>query len=116
MRSRARKLNTPTALDEAIEERVDELPYESFSEYVNWLIIYDLSTRKPHHITGEMARLSRAEIDKIHDEVARAFAAGETLGGSWFEARLRDAVEQLARGEDIPAPKAVRKMLDRIRK
>jgi len=116
MRSRARKLNTPTALDESIEERVEELPYESFSEYVNWLIIYDLSTRKPHHVTGEMAKLSRAEVDKIHDEVARAFKAKETLGGSWFEARLRAAVEELAAGKDVPLSKAAQKMLEKIRK
>jgi len=116
MRSRARKVNTPTALGDAIDERLKELPYESFSDYVNWLIIYDLSTRKPHHVTGEMSLLSRAEVDKIHDAVAKAFRDGESLGGSWFEARLREAVEQLANGKDIPAPRAAQEISKRIRK
>lgn len=116
MRSRPRKLNTPTALDDAIEQRVKELGYESFSDYVNGLIVYDLYTRKPHYLTGEISKLSRTEIDKLHDDLARDFAAGETIGGSWFEARHRKAVEDLAAGKEVPMSQTARKILEKIRK
>ena len=114
MRSRARKVHTPTALDSAIGERISELPYENFSEYVLGLIIYDLATRKPHAVTGEIARLSRSEQDRIHDNIATSFAAGETLGGAWFEHIAEEAAARVASGRDVPRSRLAREILRRI--
>lgn len=115
MRSRARKVNTPTALDDAIEQRLKELPYESFSEYVNGLIFYDLATRKPHTVTGEMSRFSRTEVDRMHDALAEAFEKGETLGGSWFEHITKEAASAVAKGEDLPKSRLARELLKRMK-
>jgi hypothetical protein len=93
VRSTAAKYRLPTALEECAKTRCKEAGYASLSEYVLALIRYDLLTRKPHVTTVGLAKLSRAEQDKIDDEIAAMFASGESLGGSWFEARLKEAVE-----------------------
>jgi hypothetical protein len=51
----------------------------------------------------------------LHDDLARDFAAGKTMGGSWFEARHREAVEDLAAGKEVPMSKTARKILEKIR-
>lgn len=106
MRSQPVKFRLPTALDEAFRARATEAGYESVSEYVLGLVRYDLLTRKPHHATSGFAHLSRAEQDKIDDEIARAFLAGESIGGSWFEHRIRQAAEDASLPEP-PAPSRV---------
>jgi hypothetical protein len=114
MRSTSAKYRKPTALEAAIKQRVEELPHiQSESEYILSLVRYDLLTRKPHAVTADIARLPRAEQDKIDDEIAAAFAKGESLGGSWFEARLQAAVE--AAGTPEPdRPRVMRELLQRL--
>ena len=92
VRSTPAKYRLPTALEACAKERCKEAGYDSLSEYVLGLIRYDLLTRKPHATTSGLAKLSRAEQDKIDDEIARMFTSGDTLGGSWFEERLKAAV------------------------
>jgi hypothetical protein len=114
MRSTSAKWRKPTALEEAVKQRVEELPHiQSESEYMVSLVRYDLLTRKPHTVTADIARLPRADQDKIDDEIATAFKKGESLGGSWFEARLRAAVE--AAGTPEPErPKLMKELLQRL--
>lgn len=116
MRSKPGRYRKPTALEDAVSARVKELPYGSESEYVLGLIRYDLATRKDHTVTAGIAELPRTEQDKIDDEIARAYAAGESIGGSWFEHRLKEAVEAVAEGKDVPKSRVARELLKRIRK
>lgn len=115
MRSTAAKYRLPTALEESARARCKEAGYDSLSEYVLGLIRYDLLTRKPHVTTSGVAKLSRAEQDKIDDEIATMFASGESLGGSWFEARLKEAVEA-ANAPSPEPPKLVKELLNRLGK
>lgn len=113
MRSKPAQFRLPTALEESVRQRVQEAGYDSLSEYVLGLVRYDLLTRKPHPATAGIARLSRAEQDRVDDEIASLIAKGETLGGSWFEARLQAAVE--ASGKPEPERhRIVKELLQRI--
>ena len=115
MRSTPAKFRLPTALDESVRSRVQEAGYASLSEYILGLVRYDLLTRKPHAATAGIAALPRAEQDKIDDEIAQLCAKGETLGGSWFEARLQAAVA--AAGTPEPdQPRVIKELLQRIGK
>ena len=113
MRSTAAKYRLPTALEECAKARCKEAGYATLSEYVLGLIRYDLLTRKPHVTTVGLARLSRAEQDKIDDEIATMFANGESLGGSWFEARLKEAVEAANTAEPEQS-RLVKELLSRL--
>jgi len=113
MRSTAAKFRLPTALDEIVRLRVKEAGYETLSEYVLGLVRYDLLTRKTHPATSGIAHLTRAEQDKIDDEITAMFKTGETLGGSWFEARMKEAVE--ASGLPEPEkPRVMKELLQRL--
>jgi hypothetical protein len=96
MRSTPTKFRLPTALQECADARWKETGYESLSEYVLGLLRYDLLVRRAHATTANLARLSRAEQDKVDDEIATMFAKGETLAGSMFEALIDDCVKAAA--------------------
>lgn len=103
----------PSALDEPVAARVEEVPYGSFTEYVVGLIRYDLLTRRPHSATAAIAKLPRPQQDDVDEEIATLFSKKETIGGSWFEARLQAAVE--ASGKPEPERhKIVSELLKRI--
>lgn len=112
MRSTPAKFRLPSVLAECARLRVKEAGYESLSEYVLGLVRYDLLTRKPHPATGGIAKLTRAEQDKIDDEIVAMFESGETLGGSWFEARMKEAVE----ASGLPEPNQPRVMKELLRR
>jgi len=113
MRSTAEKFRLPTALKEIVKARVPEAGYDTMSEYVLGLIRYDLLTRKPHPATAGIADLKRSEQDKIDDEIVAMFASNETLGGSWFEAKMKEAVEAAGKPE-VNQPRVMRELLLRI--
>ena len=115
MRSTPAKYRLPTALESCAKERCKEAGYDSLSEYVLGLIRYDLLTRKAHVTTSGLAKLSRAEQDKIDDEIARMFASGDSLGGSWFEERLKEAVAAAGTGEPDRG-RVVKELLQRLAK
>lgn len=115
MRSQPRKFRLPTALEDSLTARVKEAGYASVSEYVLALVRYDLATRKPHTVTAGIAELPRHEQDKIDDQIARAYAEGESIGGSWFEHRLQEAVEAVAEGKDLPKSRVARALLGRLK-
>lgn len=112
MRSNPARFRLPTALAECTRLRVKEAGYESLSEYILGLVRYDLMTRKPHAATAGIASLLRMEQDKIDDEIAALFTKGETLGGSWFEARLQAAVE----ASKCPEPDRTRLVKELLRR
>src|SRR4051812_47311749 len=91
MRTSPLKFRCPIVLDDLLAMRAAEAGYKTKTEYLTGLIRYDLLTRKPHAATSGISALSRAEQDKIDDEIARMFHDGETLNGSWFEHRIKEA-------------------------
>lgn len=99
MRSVVKNFRLPCALEDPVAERVKAGPYANLSEYIVGLIRFDVMTNKKHVVTAEIAKLSRAQIDEIDDEIATIFKKGESLGGSWFEARLQAAVEASGKPE-----------------
>lgn len=110
MRSERIPLNSPIVLTPCFEERAKELGYPSVSAYFIGLGLYDLMIAKPHHATGYLTDLTRAEQDKLHDEVARAYNAGETMGGSWFENRIKAATEAAGLAKPPPASRVAEKI------
>lgn len=115
MRSKVRSLRGPVVIMDLLEVRARELGYPSVNAYLIGLVIYDFLTRRLHTTTVEIARQSPEEQDLIHDEIAQMFRTGETLKGSWFEARMQEAVEKVAKGDDVPMDRVVTVLLDRIK-
>ena len=113
MRSTPAKFRLPTVLEDSVRKRVVEAGYKSLSEYVLGLVRYDLLTRRQHAATAGIAELPRSEQDKVDDELAALFAKGETLGGSWFEARLQEAVQDAGLPEE-EKPRIVKALLQRL--
>jgi len=112
MRSTVFKARIPSTLYPILQARTRELGYESMAEYFISLGTYDLMTRKPHLLTGDIARLPRVEQDRIHDEVARSFLAGESMHGSWLEHKLKEA----AAGDQEQEHKTLARLKERIGK
>lgn len=113
MRSKPTKVRIPTVLLEIVEQRAIEAGYESVSEYLLGLMRYDLLTRRPHETTANLSKLSRAEQDKVDDEILKMFQTNETLGGSWFENVVTRAVKAAAKKP--PTETMVSEILDRVR-
>lgn len=113
MRSTPKTFRLPSTLEESAQARWKEAGYASLSEYALGLLRYDLLIRRPHETTASLSKLSREEQDGIDLEIAKMFASGETLGGSWFEHRVEDAVK--ATGVPTPEPsKFAKELLKRL--
>lgn len=113
MRSKPTKVRIPTLLLEAVERRAIEAGYESVSEFLLGLLRYDLLTRRPHDTTANLSKLSRAEQDKVDDEILKMYLTNETLGGSWFEHVVTRAVKTAAKKP--PKDSMVKEILGRLR-
>ncbi len=111
MRTNPLKFRCPIALDDLLVKRATEAGYRTKTEYLVGLIRYDLLTRKPHTATAGISELSRAEQDRIDDEIARMFQSGETLNGSWFEHRVKEA----AAAANLPVQRVIDTLLQRIK-
>jgi hypothetical protein len=116
MRSTPTKFRLPTALQDCADLRWKETGYESLSEYFVGLLRYDLLVRRAHATTANLARLSRAEQDKVDDEIATMFAKGETLAGSLFEALIEDCVKAAALDTTPEKGKVAEELLRRLAK
>jgi hypothetical protein len=114
MRSKPAHFRLPAALQDIAEERRKEAGYENLSEYVLGLLRYDLLVRRAHATTANLARLSRAEQDKVDDEIATMFAKGETLAGSLFEALIDDCVKAAAIEKPPGKGKVAEELLRRL--
>ncbi len=106
MRTRNFTMRIPHQVWDCLPARIKQLEMEAVSAYLLSLVAYDLTIAKPHYATGDFHRLPLAEQDKIYDEIARAFQAGESLGGTWFEARIKEATKAASLPEE-PAPSRV---------
>lgn len=114
MESQNVTFRVPVALGECLPKRLQELGMTR-SEYLLSLIRYDLSIAKPHHTTGDFHRLTFDERDRIDREIAKAYQSGESLGGSWFENRVKEAAKELSLPQE-PAPSKVgEKLRKRLR-
>ncbi len=116
MRSTSHTIRVPNALRPSFEKRAKDLGYPSLAAYFMSLGMYDLLISKPHTATADICTLPSYEQDKIHDELARMFLNGETLKGSWFDARLKEAVEAVAAGKELAPDRVAKELLARIRK
>lgn len=113
MRSTPTTFRLPLTLKEAASARAKEAGYTSVSEYVLGLLRFDLLTRKPHVTTANLSTLSRSEQDKVDTEIATMFETGETLGGTWFQHKVEDAVK--AANAPLPEPsKLAKELLKRL--
>lgn len=112
MRTRNFTFRVPQPIWDCLPERIKQLGMEAVSAYLLSLIRYDLLICKPHHATGDFHQLPQAEQDRIDDEIARAFAAGESLGGTWFEARINQAAVEAA----LPDPPEPSRVAEKLKK
>ncbi len=106
MRTKNFTVRIPNCLKDCLAERTAQLEMDAVSTYILSLIRYDLLIGKPHHYTGDFHKLSNSEQDRIDDEIARAFQSGDTLGGSWFENRIKQATEEASLANE-PQPSSV---------
>lgn len=113
MRSEKISVHRPLALKEAFEKRAKELGYPSIGAWFVSLGLYDCSIAKPHYATGHLHDLSLEEQDRIHQEISRAYLAGETLGGSWYENQILEAVRKEKLSEP-PPPSRIGQRIQRI--
>lgn len=102
-------MRIPNPIWDVITERAKALGMDDVAPYFLSLTRYDLLINKPHDCTGDFHRLPRAEQDKIDDEIARAYKAGESLGGTWFAHRVKAACEEF--GIEIPPMSSVAEKL-----
>lgn len=116
MRSKPTHFRLPAALRDIAEARAREAGYENLSEFLLGLLRYDLLVRRAHATTANLARLSRAEQDKVDDEIAAMFAKGEALAGSMFEALIADCVKAAAIKKAPSNGKVADELLNRLTK
>lgn len=100
MRSVKATVSVPTALEASFEKRVKELGYPSISAYFISLGIYDLLVAKPHELTGDVHKHTLPEQDKMHDDAARHYLSGKTIGGSWYSKVHEKAVKLAGKEPD----------------
>jgi len=92
---------------EAVMRQIEE-DYPSFSAYAANTIIYDIITRRRHHLTGQTPKLSRKQEDAFHKGVKKAFKKGERMNGSYLEHKVTEAVADM---KDKPSVEQVSRVL-----
>jgi hypothetical protein len=89
--------NFPGEAREAIEARMKQERYDSFSEYMLALVLFDIYCNRPHLFTGPLMREPAYIREAVIMELLNDFKAGATeqkKPGGWFERRIQELVEQ----------------------
>jgi hypothetical protein len=110
MQGRSFTFRIPHEIDECLPQRLKDLDMEKLASYFLSLACFDLAISKPHYATGGIHKVSPIERDRIYAELGRAYKAGETLGGSWLEARVQEAVEKAGIADPPPTSKVGQKI------
>jgi hypothetical protein len=110
MRSKSVSIRIPQILLDAGTELAQE-EYKSLNELMVGLLRYALAIHRPHTVTAAIAKLPRAEQDKIDDEIVRMFRSGSARKGQWFAHRVEEAVANVAGGRDLPDDRLARELL-----
>lgn len=85
-----RTVTTPGEAEEILQRRLATLGM-TFQEYVASLISYDCWAEKPHMLTGDACKGSKAGEERLWQEIIRDF--GKTpKTGSYFEHRVAELV------------------------
>jgi hypothetical protein len=66
-----RQIIIPAILAPSIDERINELQRDSFSQHAIETVCFDLRIRRAHSVTGQFAR----EVPKIQDAIDRFIVA-----------------------------------------
>lgn len=114
MQGRSFTFRIPPALDACLPKRLADLEIDATSAYFISLMCFDLAIGKPHHVTGDIHKLTGPERDNIFQEVSEAYTTGESLGGSWFEARVAAATKEAGLPEPPPLSKVGKNLRKRL--
>ena len=107
MQGIAKSFRIPDQLWEALKKRISDLGMINLAQYLISLVCYDLAVGNPHHITGDFHHLPGPVRDRLFQKIAQAYLNGETIGGGWFENKIRAAAEEI--GAELPPSKVAKK-------
>jgi hypothetical protein len=83
-----RQIIIPAILAPSIDERIDELQRDSFSQHAIETVCFDLRIRRAHSLTGQFAR----EVPKVQDAIDRFMVATYKKGMDGDGGTLRNLI------------------------
>lgn len=96
-----RTIRIPPELEELIQARMEAEGYRSISDYFTALGLYDCWCERPHRVTAPLFSKPQKVRDKMIAQIVEEFKTKNKTGraseDSWFERRLRDLAEEIAR-------------------
>jgi len=99
LKSKRITVTIPGEFVELLEQRKREEHIATDSKYFLSLLLFDLSTRCPHSITGQVVNEPESFFYKVVDEIVREFPTARKNISSWLKHRIEEM-----RGQGGPPP------------
>jgi hypothetical protein len=108
LKSKRITVTIPGEFVELLEHRKREEHIPTDSKYFLSLLIFDLATRCPHSITGQVVNEPESFFYKVVDEVVREFPTARKNISSWLKHRIQEMRAQNAQPSppEVDGPKA----------
>ena len=90
LKSKRITVTVPGEFVELIEERKREEHFASDSKYFQSLLLFDLLTRAPHAITGQVVNDPVWLQDKVYAEIVREFPNALKDWSPWLKHRIEE--------------------------
>lgn len=94
LKSKRITVTVPGEFVPLIEQRKREEHFASDSKYGLSLILFDLLTRAPHTITGQVVNDPEWLQNKVYAEIVREFPNARKDLGPWLKHRIEELREQ----------------------
>src|SRR5258708_5592571 len=90
LKSKRIKVTIPGEFVPLLEQRKREEHIPTDSKYFLSLLLFDLATRCPHAITGQVVNEPEAFFYKVVDEIVREFPTARKNISSWLKHRIEE--------------------------
>lgn len=101
-------IRIPEELLPLIEARMEKEGYRSLSDYVLALSLYDCWCEREHKVTAPIFAKPQRARDKVLAQVIEEFHTKKKTGrandASWFDKRVRELAEEIAKAKMIQPP------------
>ena len=87
------QVTVPSEFLPRLDERMQEEHIPTRSKFMLSLLIFDLMTRCPHKITGQVVTEPESLFYKVVDEIVREFPEARQKISGWLKHRIEDIVE-----------------------
>jgi Arc/MetJ-type ribon-helix-helix transcriptional regulator len=94
LKSKRITVTVPGEFVELIEERKREEHFSSDSKYFQSLLLFDLLTRAPHAITGQVVNDPEWLQNKVYAEIVREFPNARKDWSPWLKHRIEELRKQ----------------------